>query len=349
MTGPHVLLDELSVRFGTQVGLRNVSLSLAAGERVALLGPSGVGKSSLLRTIAGLDAPAAGRVIVATRDVTALDPRDRGVVYLHQRPLLFPHMTVVDNVAFPLTVRGVSATAARERAHALLAQVQLTDVATRASTALSGGQQHRVALARALAADPALLLLDEPFAALDPSLRVEVRDAVQRVLGARGLTTMLVTHDVDEAVRFADRIAVMLDAQVVQIATPAELLARPTTVQIARFLGLPNVLPAAPFADLLARGAVGIATPGDGADRRWLVARASAFTVSGAAQHDGIVGRVVGRLDSVDGTRWQVMVADQVVTAVAQPGTHPELGGEVRLLMDCSQVHLVATDERGTR
>ena len=175
---------------------------------MALLGPSGVGKTSLLRAIAGLGTLSSGTVLVDGRDVTAAPPDGRGIVYMHQSPSLFPHLSVLDNVAFPLEVRGVSRSeAARPTAAELLARVQLRPAASRPPSTLSGGQRHRVALARALAADPAVLLLDEPFASLDPELRAEVREAVVDLLErGEGPAVVLVTHDVDEAAGLADRL-----------------------------------------------------------------------------------------------------------------------------------------------
>lgn len=238
-----LVLRDVGIPFGAREGLRHLSLTVGAGEHVALLGPSGAGKTTLLRAIAGLEPMSAGCVIVGGRDVTRLEPEQRGVVYLHQTPMLFPHLSVIDNVGFPLEVRGASRAVARKRAGELLERVRLSNLSHRDANALSGGQRHRVALARALAANPRVLLLDEPFNALDPALRGDVRDAVFTMLAVDdGPAVVLVTHDVDEAAGLADRIVVLLDGVVAQDAEPSLLLSHPANAPVARFLGIPNII-----------------------------------------------------------------------------------------------------------
>ncbi|ROO51990.1 putative spermidine/putrescine transport system ATP-binding protein [Micromonospora sp. Llam0] len=217
--------------------LRRVSLEVPAGTRTAILGPSGSGKSTLLSIVAGLTAPTGGDVRFAGRSVLRQPAhrRDLGVVF--QRPLLFPHLTVSENVAFGLRMRGTDRTATRRRVGELLDAVALVDYAGRRSTALSGGQQQRVALARALAARPAVLLLDEPFSALDPQLRASMRTLLADLHQREGTTTLFVTHDRDDAVDVADQVAVLLDGHVAQHAPPADLFRRSATLAVARFLG----------------------------------------------------------------------------------------------------------------
>ena len=241
---PALRLEGLSAPFGRGPGLADVSLGVAPGERVALVGPSGAGKTTLLRAVAGLAPVTAGRVRVrapgadAPRDVTALPPERRDAVYLHQTPVLFPHLSVAENVAFPLRVRGAAASTVRTRVAEALALVRLGELAGRAPTALSGGQRHRVALARAVAARPAVLLLDEPLAALDPSLRAEVREAIAALAQREGAAMLLVTHDLEEAGLLADRVALLDGGRLQQVATPAELFGAPATLAAARFLGV---------------------------------------------------------------------------------------------------------------
>ena len=237
-------VESLAAPFGRGAGLADVSLSLAVGERVAVVGPSGAGKTTLLRAIAGLAPTTGGRVWVrgpsnaAPRDVTGLPPERRDVVYLHQTPVLFPHLRVRENVAFPLRLRGVPEAAVRARVDEALALVRLEGFGERAPSALSGGQRQRVALARAVAARPAVLLLDEPLAALDPALRAEVREAIVALAERERTAMLLVTHDLDEAGLLADRIALLLDARLQQVATPAELFRAPASLAAARFLGV---------------------------------------------------------------------------------------------------------------
>lgn len=224
---------------GHRIGLPAATFTVHAGECLAVLGASGSGKSSLLRTLAGLQPQGRGSIRVTGRDVSALPPEQRGVVYLHQEPVLFPHLTVLDNVAFPLTVRGVARREAHRRALEKLALLRVGEVAGNAATALSGGQRHRVALARALCADPAVLLLDEPLSSLDPVVRRDVRAALLQARTESGAATILVTHDLDDAMAVATHIAAIgafgaLSAP----ATPGALLDAPPTLQVAQLLGV---------------------------------------------------------------------------------------------------------------
>lgn len=231
-----------------------IDLAIARGETVALLGPSGAGKSSLLRAIAGL-VPAVGEISIAGRRVTEVPAEARRAVYLHQVPRLFPHLDVAGNVAFPMQLRGVLREVRARETHALLQLVQLDAFGARDVGSLSGGERQRVALARAVAAAPEVLLLDEPFTALDPTLRSDVRDALARILERATPATILVTHDADEAAALAARIAVLLDGSLVQLASPSTLFRYPATVEVARFLGVENCWPAAEARRLLELGA----------------------------------------------------------------------------------------------
>lgn len=230
-------LDGLEAGFGRAAGLRPVSLAIAPGERVVLLGPSGAGKTSLLRAIAGLAPARAGRVRVAGADVTALPPERRGVVYLHQAPLLFPHLSVRDNVAFPLAARGVDPAARRAAADAALATVRLGALAGRPPATLSGGERQRAALARAMVGRPAVLLLDEPLTGLDPALRDELREHLLALHSVYAPALLLVTHDLADAGALADRIGVIDGGGLEQLDTPARLFAAPAGPAVARLLG----------------------------------------------------------------------------------------------------------------
>ncbi|MEP6834284.1 MAG: ABC transporter ATP-binding protein [Gemmatimonas sp.] len=232
-----LVVQNLSVPFGAKPGLRDISLHVAPGERVVIVGASGVGKTSLLRAIAGLTDITHGSITIGGRDVTLLQPEQRGAVYMHQTPLLFPHLTVFENVAFPLRVRGASAAEISDRVYDALTNVQLDSLALRAPKTLSGGQQHRAALARAVVGRPELLLLDEPFSSLDPALRDDVRDALVTVQEKFGMSVLLVTHDLDEASRLADRIGVLQVGGALQIGTPKEMFETPKSLAIAVALG----------------------------------------------------------------------------------------------------------------
>lgn len=225
-------------------------LSVARGETIALLGPSGAGKSSLLRGIAGL-VPAVGEITIAGRRMTAMPAEARRAVYLHQLPRLFPHLDVAGNVAFPMQLRRLPRNVRNAETRSLLHLVQLDGFGTRDVGSLSGGERQRVALARAIAASPEVLLLDEPFTALDPSLRTDVRGALARLLAQATPATILVTHDADEAAALATRIAIVLHGRMAQIASPSALFRHPATADVARFLGVENCWSAAVARQLL--------------------------------------------------------------------------------------------------
>lgn len=235
----------VSVELGGRTVLRNVSLQLASGELLALLGPSGCGKTTLLRAVAGLQDLSAGRLLLSGRDVSHVHPQQRDLGMVFQNYALFPNLTVRENVCFGPLARGHRRDAASKRAEELLALVGLSDLAGRRPMELSGGQRQRVALARALANRPALLLLDEPFSALDEQLRVPLRRAFRELQRSLGQSSILVTHDREEAFELADRIGIMIDGRIVQCGTPEELRRAPASLTVANFLGSFNRVPSA--------------------------------------------------------------------------------------------------------
>lgn len=242
--GIEVRLEHLHRRYGGVTALDGLCLSLHPGELVALLGPSGCGKTTTLRLVAGLEDADGGRVVVGGRDVTHVpaNKRDMGMVF--QAYSLFPHLTARENVAFGLRMRKIAAGQRKARASEMLELVGLAAQADRYPHQLSGGQQQRVALARALAFRPTVLLLDEPLAALDAKVRVQLRDEIRRIQLEVGTTTLFVTHDQDEALAIADRIGVMRAGRIEQLGSPVEIYARPQTPFVAEFVGLSNRLPA---------------------------------------------------------------------------------------------------------
>ena len=224
---------------GYRIGLANVAFTVNAGDCLAVLGRSGWGKSSLLRTLAGLQPAGNGRVVVKGQDVSARQPEKRNVVYLHQEPVLFPHLSVLDNVAFPMTIRGVDRQVSARRAIDLLARLQVAETRGNFPHALSGGQRHRVALARALSAEPAVLLLDEPLSSLDPEVRRDVRASLQELRDASGAAMILVTHDLDDALVVASHIAVIGPfADLSEPLSPERMLDKPPHADAARLLGV---------------------------------------------------------------------------------------------------------------
>ncbi|HEY3829759.1 MAG TPA: ABC transporter ATP-binding protein [Solirubrobacteraceae bacterium] len=234
-------ISGLCKSFGAHPVLADLDLSVPAGSLTAILGASGSGKTTLLRLLAGFDRPDRGSVKIGEQVVddegAHIHPEYRRIGYVPQEGALFPHLTVAANVGF-----GLSRTLRRKRAKDMLELVGLADLARRYPHQLSGGQQQRVALARALAIEPDIVLLDEPFASLDAHMRVSVREEVQRILSASGTTTLLVTHDQDEALSLADLVAVLRDGRIAQCATPQSLYARPIDDELARFVGEANLI-----------------------------------------------------------------------------------------------------------
>ena len=235
----------LTKSFGSFIALRDVSFTVNSGELVALLGPSGSGKTTLLRVIAGLEKPDVGSVLFDGDDATKRDPRDRGVGFVFQHYALFRHMTVFENVAFGLRVRPREARPSEDditrRVHELLTLVQLDYLGDRYPSQLSGGQRQRVALARALAVEPSVLLLDEPFGALDAKVRQELRRWLRRLHQEIHLTSVFVTHDQEEALELANRVVVMNDGKIEQDAPPGEVIEKPATTFVSNFLGNVNL------------------------------------------------------------------------------------------------------------
>jgi putative spermidine/putrescine transport system ATP-binding protein len=236
-------LKDVSHTFGASPAVEHVELSLAAGELVALLGPSGCGKSTLLRIVAGFIRQTQGQVLLNGKAVDHLPANRRGVGIVFQNYALFPHLSVRENVAYGLEAQGLAAGPRRQRVQEMLALSRMEEFADRLPRQLSGGQQQRVALARALAVAPRILLLDEPFAALDKSLRLDMQIEIKKLQRLTGVTTVIVTHDQEEALALADRVAVMSRGRVEQFASPTDIYDNPATLFVSQFVGTTNLLP----------------------------------------------------------------------------------------------------------
>ena len=236
----HVAVEDLRVEFGGLTALRDVSLSIKEGEFFTLVGPSGCGKTTMLRSIAGLEPPTAGRVTIGGADVTAAPPEERNTGMVFQGYALFPTMSVRENVAYGLQFHDIDGNA-DARVEELLELVDMTGLGDRDPEQLSGGQQQRVALARALAPKPDVLLLDEPLSALDAKLRKELRVEIQSIQRDLGITTIYVTHDQAEALAISDRVAVLHDGRVEQVATPETVYRDPASRFVAEFVGDNNI------------------------------------------------------------------------------------------------------------
>jgi len=271
-------VHEARVCYGTHFVLDGVSLNAAGGEFVALLGSSGCGKTTLLRAICGFVVMAGGAISVGGRDITRLPPDRRNIAMVFQSYALWPHMTVAQNMAYGLKLRRVSRAEIAKRVAALLAMLRLEGLGERKVTALSGGQRQRVALGRALAVNPQILLLDEPLSNLDARIREEVRHEIKTLQQDLGITTVHVTHDRQEAMVMADRIAILDAGRVAQIGTPEEIYNRPNSPFVAGFMGATNI---APLTVSCADRGIVIA---EGPFNRGVVIEGSDITIDGAAE-----------------------------------------------------------------
>jgi sulfate/thiosulfate transport system ATP-binding protein len=281
-------VDSITKTFGTFPALRKVSVAIPDGQLVALLGPSGSGKTTLLRIIAGLERPDGGRILFGDDEATDLAPRDRRVGFVFQHYALFRHMTILENVAFGLRVKPrpsrPSPEAIRGRVLELLKMVQLEGLAQRYPSQLSGGQRQRVALARALAVEPRVLLLDEPFGALDAKVRQELRRWLRRLHGEIHITSVFVTHDVEEALELADQVVVMDGGRIEQVGSPDEVYEHPVSPFVYNFLGSVNLFQARVHAGRAVIGNLEIEAPGHDAAR-------NQSAVARARPHDLEIGR----------------------------------------------------------
>ena len=327
-SGVSVELTDLTRVYGSVRALDGLTLHLSPGELVALLGPSGCGKTTALRILAGLDTATSGRVEVGGKDITGVpaNKRDMGMVF--QAYSLFPHLTVRDNVAFGLKLRGQDTSKRRARADDMLSLVGLDEHADRYAHQLSGGQQQRVALARALAIEPSVLLLDEPLSALDAKVRVQLRDEIRRVQLDVGTTTLFVTHDQEEALAVADRVGVMSQGHLEQLATPSVLYAEPATPFVAEFVGLNNRVPTTVSnGAAVVLGASLPVLPGSVSGSGTALVRPEALSVSADAEGGatvttrsflGPISRV--QLTTVDGVDLVAQVGSQEALTL-EPGT----------------------------
>jgi len=322
-------------------------LEVPAGSVTALLGPSGCGKSTLLRAVAGLETPSAGTVRYDGADLAGVPTHRRGFAMMFQDGQLFGHLTVARNVGYALRLRRTDRARTEERVAELLALVGLEGYADRLPATLSGGERQRVALARSLAADPRLLLLDEPLSALDAGLRTRLAADLRDILRAAGTTTLLVTHDQEEAFAVADRLVVMRDGRVVQQGDSAAVWSRPVDTPTALFLGYAHVLEGDAAARLRAAAGLGRAPDGgDGADDgdAPVAVRRSALTVREVADGPGaertaLQGRVRTARATPDQVRLEVEVEGLgVLDAVASPGRAVAVGAVVELDVDASKV-----------
>jgi putrescine transport system ATP-binding protein len=297
---PIVRIEGVTKRFGAITAVDSVDLAIERGELFALLGSSGCGKTTLLRLLAGFETPDAGRLVIDGQDMTGVPPHRRPINMMFQSYALFPHMNVADNVGYGLRREGLPKPEIATRVAQALEQVRLSDYAARRPAHLSGGQRQRVALARALVKRPKLLLLDEPLAALDRKLREGTRFELVRLQEELGLTFVMVTHDQEEAMSMASRLAVMDVGRIVQVGSPHEIYERPRSRFVADFIGIVNILP-----------------QGDG--RRWLALRPEKIAL-GVARPDAahaVAGKIVDAAYEGDRSLYRVATDDGSVLLVS--------------------------------
>lgn len=342
-----VQLKALSKRFHDVEVVKGLELMVGSGELVALLGPSGCGKTTTMRMIAGLLAPTSGDIRFGERSVLSIPPERRGAVMVFQKHLLFPHMNVAENVGFGLKMRGIAKGELERRVSAMLELVQLPGFERRRAHALSGGQQQRVALARALIIEPQVLLLDEPLANLDANLRLEMRRLIRTLQQTLGITMIFVTHDQEEAVMLADRVALMMDGALQQYDEPRAFYERPHNTQVARFFRNENFLAGVKQGNEVQTAVGLIETPGTQAiaDGPVLLTVRPEHVQLGATLS---VNTVPARVDLVtymgSYLQLQLQVDERMWTIHAPAHTNAKPGQEVTLHLPPSHLWLVSAD-----
>ena len=343
-TGKPLSVTRLRKCYGTMTAVDEVSMEIGAGEFVTFLGSSGSGKTTTLMMIAGFVEPDSGSIVVGGRDVTRLAPQKRGLGFVFQQYLLFPHMTVSENVAFPLQLRGLSKQEIRTRVGETLEMAGLSRFARRRPRELSGGQQQRVALCRALVYRPPVILMDEPLGALDKKLRDQLQTEIKRIQRELGLTVIYVTHDQEEALVLSDRIAVMRDGLIDQFDTPQELFERPRTPFVADFLGAANFLPGTVESSEAVRldtGGILHARRHDHAGGARVQAAVQPGRLAVCGPEDGFCTGIVETVTYV-GTLVRVTIrpdgADSVIRLEIPAGRAPLMGDRVGLTADPNDV-----------
>jgi ABC-type sugar transport system ATPase subunit len=345
MRGQRVRLEGLSKHFGKVVALQTLDLDVRAGELVAFLGPSGCGKTTTLLMVAGIYQPTAGRIYFGERSVEHLHPRDRDVGMVFQSYALYPHLTLFENIAFPLRLKRTPRAEIAQKVRQTADLLGIAHVLDRRPAQVSGGQQQRAALARALVKEPQVLLLDEPLSNLDAQIRIQARGEIRRLQQQLGVTSLLVTHDQAEALAMADRIAVFSTGELQQFATPDELYRRPANAFVARFVGHPpmNLLEGRFENSHFVMGALHIPVPGGHPQGPGFL---------GIRPEDAtLTGEVPARVTVIESLGREMLLTLRLgevdVKVLADQAARPALGAEVRLGVLRERVHLF--DQAGTR
>ncbi len=333
-----VRLDDITKRFDETLAVDDVSLAVEPGETVGLVGPSGCGKTTTLRTVAGFETPTEGRVLFADEEVTHVPPEQRNVGLVFQSYALFDNMTVRENVEFGLKMRDVPETERAERAEELLDLLDIGAMGDRDPTTLSGGQQQRVGLARALAIEPRVLLLDEPMTGLDAKLKTRLQEEIGSLLEEIDVTSLYVTHDQAEAMVMCDRIAVMNDGRIEQVGTPAEIYEAPANGFVADFVGTSNRLDATVRNGELDFGHAAVEAPADAPEGEvTVVARPEAFALDGGP----VEATVEDRFYLGEHVRVSARTPDDQELTLRFDPEHAPADGRVTLSLDTDRVHLL--------
>jgi putative spermidine/putrescine transport system ATP-binding protein len=342
--GATVELIGVTKEFSGQKALTGVDLTMKPGEFIALLGPSGCGKTTVLRTLSGLELVTEGRILIDGKDVANVPVNKRDIGMVFQSYSLFPHMTVLENVEFGLKMRKIDTASRERRSKEALEMVGLGHLGERFAHQLSGGQQQRVALARALVTRPRVLLLDEPLSALDAKVRVQLRDEIRRIQTELGITTLFVTHDQEEALAVADRVAVMNAGNIEQIGTPEELYTAPNSSFVANFVGLSNRVPASVKGREVSVYGQTLALLGQAPDAKdiYAMVRPEDITLA-AGSAKGVNGTVVTSSFLGSFRRTQVRLDDDTVVAVQHDvATRYEPGDAVTVVFTGRPVSVAA-------
>jgi ABC-type sugar transport system ATPase subunit len=345
MKGISVRLQGLTKHFGKVVALRALDLDIRAGEMVAFLGPSGCGKTTTLLMIAGIYQPTAGQIYFSDRRVEHLHPRDRDVGMVFQSYALYPHLTLFENIAFPLRLKRTPQPQIEQQVRQAAELLGIGKVLDRPPAQVSGGQQQRVALARALVKEPQVLLLDEPLSNLDAQLRLQARGEIRRLQQQIGVTSILVTHDQAEALAMADRVAVFSTGELQQLATPDELYRQPANAFVARFVGHPpmNLLEGRFEHGHFTMGTLSIPVPAGHLQGQGLLGiRPEDATLDGEVPARALVIEPLGRETLVT-----LRLGEVEFKVLADQGARPQLGAEVRLGYRRDHVHVF--DQTGRR
>jgi multiple sugar transport system ATP-binding protein len=349
-----VTYEAVSKRFDSVEALKALDLVVRDGAFCVLLGPSGCGKTTALRILAGLEVPTGGRVMIGDRDVTRVQPRDRDIAMVFQSYALYPHMTVAENIAYPLRIRGMEKAARAAAVERVATALEVGHLLDRRPKQLSGGQRQRIALARAIVREPAVFLMDEPLSNLDAKLRASARGEIKRLQKRLETTTLYVTHDQAEAMTMADQVAVMRDGELQQVAPPNELYDRPANRFVATFVGSPpmNVVPGSIDPDTRSFAAAGSRIPlgarydevaATGAEE--LGIRPEDLTVAPAGG-TGLVGEVYVVEPMGNETLVDVLVGETRIMARAPRAFDAEVGAPVTLQVDAATACFFTADGR---